>query len=85
MPIISRFYGIVISMYFRDHPPPHFHVRYGERRATVEIVSGLTDGTLPPRARRMVEEWRSRHAGELLQCWERARADGPLPSIAPLE
>jgi hypothetical protein len=39
MPELSRFFGLVILMYYRDHPPPHFHVRYGEQRALIDIGS----------------------------------------------
>jgi hypothetical protein len=49
MPEISRFLGIVITMYFNDHEPPHFHVRYGELRATFSIDAlQVLDGQLPP-------------------------------------
>ena len=85
MPTISRFYGIVVNMYFRDHPPPHFHVKYGEFRATVEIVTGAPEGHLPRRALGLVQEWRRAHVEELLACWDLARGEQPLPSIAPLE
>jgi hypothetical protein len=37
MPTICAFYGILIRMFFNDHPPPHFHARYGEFEATIEI------------------------------------------------
>jgi hypothetical protein len=50
VPQISAFYGIVVAMYFADHPPPHFHVRYGEFQAQIEIASGaVISGTLPAR------------------------------------
>jgi uncharacterized protein DUF4160 len=70
MPEISRFFGIVIYMYFNDHAPPHFHVRYGDYRAKVSIdASALTDGYLPPRVLGLVTEWaaiyRNRAAREL--------------------
>ncbi len=56
-PPISAFYGVVIAMYFSDHPPPHFHARYAEYEATVDIATGtLLSGALPPRAQRMVQD-----------------------------
>lgn len=86
MPEISRFFGIVIAMYYTDHVPPHFHVRYGGAKATLDIESlGILDGHLPPRARGLVTEWASMHRDELRADWERARAKAPLSDIAPLE
>lgn len=67
MPEISRFLGIVISMYFDEHNPPHFHVRYNEHRAIIVIRDGnLLDGYLPARVRGLVEEWAELHSDELL-------------------
>ena len=85
MPAIARFYGIVISMYFSEHPPPHFHARYGEHKARIEIASGrLLDGRLPPRAQALVDEWCALHRDELLANWKRAEKKIPLEPIAPL-
>ena len=85
MPRISSFYGIVISMYFRDHPPPHFHATYGEYSAKVEIATGeIFEGDLPRRARRLVREWAGLHRTQLESNWEIARARRPLATIEPL-
>lgn len=85
MPTISAFYGIVIRMFVKDHPPPHFHVRYGEHAARVEIATGgLIDGSLPPRAARLVREWTELRRGELEADWQRAEAMLPLEPIDPL-
>jgi hypothetical protein len=85
MPRISAFYGIVITMYFNDHSPPHFHAIYGEWEAQVSIPTGeIFGGRLPPRARRLVEEWRRLHRVELLQEWAKAQSGLPLDRIAPL-
>lgn len=71
MPEICRFLGIVISMYFDDHNPPHFHVRYNEHRAVLAIQTlNLLDGHLPARVRGLVEEWAELHQSELLAMWE---------------
>lgn len=71
MPEISRFLGIVISMYFDEHNPPHFHVRYNEYRAVMAISSGnVITGHLPARVRGLVEEWVELHTVELLEMWE---------------
>lgn len=86
MPEICRFYGIVIRMRFVDHPPPHFHVQYGDHQAVIEIGnSSLLAGDLPPRALGLVTEWAALHREELVQCWERARRLEPPGRIAPLE
>jgi hypothetical protein len=85
VPTISRFYGIVIRMYFADHAPPHFHARYGDDEAVVAIATGdVIRGQLPERALRLVREWAAMHRAELEDNWARVQApDLPLP-IAPL-
>jgi hypothetical protein len=85
MPEISRFLGITIAMYYRDHAPPHFHAIYGEFEVTVAISSGQVVGEMPTRALAHVQEWRSLHVDELMNAWSQAQARQPLPSIAPLE
>ena len=85
MPRISAFYGIVIVMYFSDHPPPHFHARYGEHEAQVAIATGeLLHGDLPRRARALVAEWTEIHRVELMEDWARAERQEPLRRIEPL-
>ncbi len=70
MPEISRFYGIVIKMFFDDHEPPHFHVEYAEHQAVVNIETlALIGGTLPPRALGLVAEWAALHQEELREAW----------------
>jgi hypothetical protein len=67
MPEICRFYGIVIQMYYADHPPPHFHACYSARKATVDIETlGFIEGQLPARARGLVIEWATRRFGVLV-------------------
>jgi hypothetical protein len=85
VPRISAFYGILITMYWLDHPPPHFHAAYAGRVAQIEIDSlAVIDGWLPPRALRLVAEWGELHRDELRANWERARAHERLEPIAPL-
>lgn len=85
MPEISRFFGIVITMYYDEHPPPHFHARYGKQRLVVRISDGALTGKLPPRAVGLVLEWWSLHQQELAENW-RLLADGNEPkTIEPLE
>jgi len=86
MPEISRFFGIIITIYWKDHGVPHFHAKYQEHRAVVAIEDGrLLEGSLPPRAMGMVAEWTTIHRHELLKDWELAKAQQPLSPIAPLE
>ncbi len=85
MPEISRFYGIIIAMYYRDHLPPHFHAHYTSFEAQVCIdPPGLIRGDLPPRALSMVIEWASLHQQELLANWERLMRMEPLSRIEGL-
>ena len=70
MPIVSIFFGIVVRMYHDDHSPPHFHATYGEFEAVFEIKTGtLIGGSLTPKARKLVEEWRKKHLAELSAAW----------------
>ena len=85
MPEVSRFFGIIIAMYYNDHAPPHFHARYGEEHASLRIDNGeILEGSLGARALRLVEEWRLLHEAELVQDWARAQARQPLNRIEPL-
>jgi hypothetical protein len=86
MPEVSRFFGIVITMYHNDHAPSHFHVRYADQRALVAIETlTLLRGRLSPRVFGMVVEWAAMHQAELLENWDRARQQVPLSKIDPLE
>ena len=86
MPTISVFYGLIIQMYFREHAPPHFHVKYGDYKAVVDIRRlQLTDGQLPRRASSLVLDWAELHQQELLEDWDLCQSlQNPKP-IAPLE
>lgn len=86
MPVISRFFGISIRIYYADHVPAHFHARYGEFEALVSIVDlCILEGQLPRRAMAMVLEWAALHREELKEDWELARSRRPLRPISPLE
>jgi hypothetical protein len=86
MPEVTRFFGIVVRMYFRDHSPAHFHAEYGEYEALVEIETlSILRGDLPRRAMALVLEWAALHRQELRADWERARGGTPLEAIAPLD
>lgn len=86
MPEISRFFGIVIKMFFDDHNPPHFHAEYADSVVLVDIRTlSAFSGRLPPRAMGLVIEWATLHQQELLADWNRAQAQQELRRIAPLE
>ncbi|RIZ70606.1 MAG: DUF4160 domain-containing protein [Methylococcales bacterium] len=70
MPEISRFLGIIIFMYFDEHSPPHFHVKYNEFNAVMDIQTlNILAGYLPVKVRGLVEEWAELHQPELLDMW----------------
>ncbi len=85
MPEISRFYGIVIRMYFNDHNPPHFHAHDSGHEAVINIRTlAVISGRLPGRALGLVAEWGSMHCDELLELWRKARDSHRLHGIDPL-
>ena len=85
MPTISTFYGLVILMFWDDHNPPHFHVRYASDQALIGIDElQIIAGSLPRRAERMVLEWAGDHKAELLENWRLCKTLQQLRTIAPL-
>ncbi len=86
MPEICRFLGIIITMNYNDHAPPHFHVRYGEYKALIAIQTlVILQGHLSPRAFGLVMEWAALHQVELQENWDLAKKNAPLNKIVPLE
>lgn len=84
MPVLSRFYGIIIRMYFQqhEHNPPHIHAIYGEHVAAVDIQTGtVIEGELPKKALEMVREWSGIHRDELLHIWKTQE----FMQLSPLE
>lgn len=84
MPVLSRFYGIIIRMYFlqKEHNPPHIHAIYGDDVAAVTISDGkVLEGALPAKALEMVKEWISLNREVLLAIWETQE----FKQISPLE
>lgn len=70
MPVISRFYGIVVKMYFNEHGVPHFHAVYGEFNGVFDISTlDMIEGDLPPRARKLVKDWAKKYRDELAKMW----------------
>lgn len=85
MPELSRFYGIVIKMYFDDHAPSHFHAEYAEDEALVSIETlGVIAGRLQPRALGLVAEWAALHQEDLRKAWMKAKNLEAAEKIAPL-
>ena len=85
MPEISRFLGIVVFMNFNEHPPPHFHVKYGSYHITVDIKTGVIEGNFPKRALGLVLEWYGLYKDELLENWYSLRESGEFQKVQPLE
>ena len=85
VPTISRFFGIVITMYFNEHGIPHFHAEAGDQAAVISIgPTELLAGALPKRELRLVLAWAQLHEAELLENWNRARRSETLAWIEPL-
>ncbi|RLB92060.1 MAG: DUF4160 domain-containing protein [Deltaproteobacteria bacterium] len=86
MPEISRFYGIIVAMFFDDHNPPHFHARYGGEKIVIEIESlRVLEGLIAPRALGLLIEWASQHKTHLLKNWELAKNNQTPNKIEPLK
>ncbi len=84
MPVISRFYGIIIRMYFlqSEHNPPHIHAIYNDDVAAIDFMTGnILEGHLPTKAMNMVQEWIAIHRDELKTIWETQE----FKNLAPLE
>lgn len=85
MPEISRFFGIIIAVFYDDHNPPHFHARYAGAKVSIEMQTlKVIDGCISPRALGLVVEWASLHKEELMMDWELAKAGQPPREIEPL-
>ncbi len=86
MPILSRFYGIIIRMFFEDHPPAHFHAEYNDYELLVGISPiKILKGKAPKRVESMVLEWAAIHQEELLANWELCSRPAQPKPILPLE
>jgi hypothetical protein len=84
MPEVSRFYGIIIKMFYNDHNPPHFHAEYGEFKVVVSIEKGIVKGEMPGTALKLILEWLMQHKKELLNNWENIEQKKPVKHIEPL-
>jgi hypothetical protein len=85
MPTLSTFYGILIQMFWKDHPPPHFHAVYAEHEALIDIQTlAVIQGGLPRRALALVLEWAQVHQAELLEDWQLCSQNQHPKKIQPL-
>ena len=85
MPEISRFFGIVISMIYGDHNPPHFHASYQNFTISVEIVSGIVDGKFPKKELKAIFEWLEKNQELLLEDWKLCQEHKQPKPVPPLE
>ena len=86
MPEISRFFGIIVRMFFDEHNPPHIHVEYQGHKAVFDLKGDMTRGDLDSRtATKLVREWIDLHVDELRADWELAQAGQEVRKIAPLD
>jgi hypothetical protein len=85
-PTISAFFGIVIRMYYGDHPPSHFHAFYQDHEALVSIDTlEVIAGHFPRRGLELISDWTELHRNELRDNWRRAEEHMLLQQIPPLE
>ena len=85
MPEICRFFGIIISLYWRDHNPPHIHFSYGNYECSISVIDRVVDGQAPAKVIAKVNEWIDLHEQEILTLWEKAQRGEPLNRIDPLK
>ena len=85
MPTISQFFGIIIQMFWDEHAPPHFHAKYGEFKAVINIKAlSVIEGELPRRAETLVMDWAELHQEELLEDWDLCQKKQHPKPIKPL-
>ena len=86
MPIISTFFGIVVRVFHKDHNPPHFHAEYAGSKIIVEIKTGkVLFGKLPPRALKLIQEWRRANVAAIERAWKQAQQHQEPQKVTPLE
>jgi hypothetical protein len=86
MPKISVFFGIIITMFYDEHNPPHLHAEFQGNKAVLDFLGNVTKGDLRSRtALRLVREWIDLHVVELQEDWELARSGRVLKEIEPLK
>lgn len=84
MPTISMFFGIIITMYYDEHNPPHFHATYQDYKAAFNLDGELMTGEMPKRQQKFIAAWAEMHRDELLANWQLAENEQQLYKIDPL-
>ena len=85
MPTISMFYGIIISMYYNDHNPPHIHANYQGQKAVFSLDGSLLEGVFPKKQTKLVAAWMVIHQDAIIANWELAQNKQSLYKIDPLK
>ena len=85
MPEISRFYGIIICLYWKDHNPPHVHFTYGDYECSISVLDRIVDGQAPAKVISKVNQWIDLQEQEFLSLWESAQAGKQIGRIEPLK
>lgn len=86
MPVISRFFGIIIRMYYDEHDPPHLHAEFQDEKAIFDFYGNIIKGNLKSRtATKLIREWIDLHSNELKDNWYLARKGKEIQKIAPLD
>lgn len=85
MPVLSMFYGIIISMFYKDHNPPHIHIQYAEYQAVMDFNGTILEGTIPAKQRKLIDAWIVLHQDELYANWQLAKDKQSLFKIDPLK
>lgn len=86
MPEISRFFGIIIRMFYDDHDPPHFHVEFQGNKAVFDFQGNILKGSLNSKTgTKLVREWVDLHQMELEEDWQLAREGRGIKKIDPLD
>ena len=84
MPEICRFFGIIISLYWKDHNPPHIHFAYGSCECSITVLDRIVNDQAPSKVIAKVNEWIDLHEAEILTLWEKAQRGEKLDKIEPL-
>ena len=85
MPVLSMFYGIIVSMFYKEHNPPHIHVQYAEYNALFDFDGVITEGSIPVKQKKLVEAWIVLHRDELEANWKLAQEKQIMFKIDPLK
>ena len=88
MPIVSQFYGIIISMYFNDtdrHHLSHIHVQYAEYRCSIDLNGNILSGTIPNKQKKLIVAWIELRKEELITLWNMLQSGNGTFTIEPLK